>query len=82
MESLASAFFCAMAFMTSTNTKIGATPFSALTKRLPRIETTGTTAGIVSAIMIPMIRPIAISFIKAVSSYFLPIEPNKIVSSS
>ena len=81
MASLASAFFWAMAFMTKTKTRTGATPFRALTKRSPKMATTGTRAGAVSAMMIPMRRPMAMSLMRAVSSYFFPIVPNKTISS-
>ena len=56
-----------MAFITSTKTKIGATPFNALTNNLPKTAMTGTTAGTNNAKMIPITKPTAINFIRAVS---------------
>ena len=58
-------FFCAIAFMTRKNTRTGATPFSALTKRSPKILTTGITVGVKTAIRIPMTKPTAICLINA-----------------
>ena len=77
IEPLASAFLCAMAFMTRINTSTGAIPFNARTKISPKIDTAGTAAGTTSAIAIPTIRPTMISFIKAISKYFFPIRLNK-----
>jgi len=59
--------FCESAFITKTKTKIGATPFKALTNNLPKTATTGITLGTNNAKIIPITRPMAINFIKAVS---------------
>ena len=64
---LADSAFWLSAFMTSTKTKIGATPLSALTNNLPKTEITGTTEDTNNAKIIPITRPIAINFISAVS---------------
>ena len=69
---LASEFFCAIAFMTSTKTRIGATPFKARTNNFPRIATAGIDCGAKHAIKIPIIRPMMISLISATSWYFRP----------
>ena len=45
IESLPSDFFCAIAFMTKKNTRIGAMPFNALIKRSPNNLTNGITDG-------------------------------------
>ena len=67
IDALASAFFCAIAFITKINTKIGAIPFKALTNKSPKIATAGTAVGTATAMKIPIISPKIISFNKAIS---------------
>ena len=66
-------FFCAMAFMTRKKTRIGATPFSARTKRSPKIVTAGTADGTNRASRMPMTRPTAICLMRAIrfSAFFM-----------
>ena len=82
MEELPPLFFCNIAFMTKKNTRTGATPLSAFTNKLPKIETKGISPGAKQAIPIPINKPIAICLISEIEFKHFMIVVNNFKTSN